>query len=120
MCQSHEKLDTTFDLEFALKYITKAKMIKPDNKAIIVKFNEIKNTLRKQNNKDKKQFKGMFNRGSIYDDKRVIVEKETKDQDNKSVMGRIYRYCLNKYLIMWCVVCLVSGYLFISRLRYLI
>eukprot|EP00483_Globobulimina_turgida_P001953 UN01955 len=59
MCQSHENLDTTFDLEYALKYITKAKKISPPNKAVTFKFDQIKKLLKIQNKKDKQQFYGL-------------------------------------------------------------
>ena len=71
MCQSHELLDTTFDLQYALKYIKRAKMIDPKNKAIVKKYRQIKNLLKEQNKKDKKQFGGMFDRGSLYEDKQA-------------------------------------------------
>eukprot|EP00484_Ammonia_sp_Unknown_P001243 CAMPEP_0197024284 /NCGR_PEP_ID=MMETSP1384-20130603/4866_1 /TAXON_ID=29189 /ORGANISM="Ammonia sp." /LENGTH=319 /DNA_ID=CAMNT_0042452645 /DNA_START=39 /DNA_END=998 /DNA_ORIENTATION=+ len=69
LCQSHQQLDTTYDLECALKYIGKAKKIDARNKAVVAKWHEIKQILRKQNQKDQSRFHGLFTRGSLYEDK---------------------------------------------------
>jgi len=92
MCQSHQRLDTTFDLEMAFKYISKAKAIDPKNKVILYKFNEIKKTLQKQNQKDRKHFHGLFNRGSLYDDKQNVAVL-SDSSDAKGTGSRIKRCC---------------------------
>ena len=114
MCQSHEKLDTTFDLEMALKYITKAKMIKADNKAIVSKFKIIKKLLREQNKKDKKQFNGLFQRGSIYDDKEIVIESENNNDDSAKLSSK--NIMCQKYILGICFVILFGlWYLFIFK-----
>ena len=118
MCQSHEKLDTTFDLECALKYITRAKIIDPDNKAIMLKFNTIKKSLRIQNKKDKQQFQGLFNRGSIYDDKEI----NSNDKSNSTILTKIYNV-KNQYFdplmpnLLYCVISLLVMFVGYLKLR---
>lgn len=113
MCQSHQKLDTTYDLNEALKYITKAKSINPNNKAIVSKFKEIKQLLKSQNKKDKKQFNGLFQRGSIYDDKEIIVNSDNE----KNEFGPSFRNVMCQKFIVGtlCVTLLILWYLFIFK-----
>ena len=110
MCQSHQILDTTLDLESALKYITRAKEIAPENKAIVSKFNFIKQTLKTQNKKDRKQFDGLFNRGSLYDDKpqkAIITEERDREIGYKSTGQRCHDKALAYCVVLWglCIVC---------------
>ena len=100
MCQSHEVLDTTFDLEQALKYIIRAKEIAPENKAILHKYNNLKQTLKTQNQKDRKQFHGLFNRGSLYDDKQNMTEKANMSTDPISVVRRCFDRTLSHCIIL--------------------
>jgi len=98
MSQSHQLLDTTFDLEFALKYIARAKAIAPENSAVISKFKEIKQTLKTQRQKDRKQFNGLFDRGSIYGDK--VIKKGHSEGLSISVVRRCFDCALSRCAIL--------------------
>lgn len=94
MCRSYEMLDTTLDLEIALKHITKAKKIEPKNITVHTKYKEIRKKLREQNKKDKKTFYGLFDRGTIYDDKEVIVNNNNNNKRcTKQCYDTLISYC---------------------------
>lgn len=92
MSISFEQLDTTFDLEYALKYIKSAKDLKPNDKQIDKKYKHIRKILRKQNMKDKKRFRNIFENSNIYDDKNDIGSIEGKNV-NGNVCSRLMAMC---------------------------
>lgn len=102
LAESYELQDTTTDLEMALKYIKKAKKYSLNsNKVIQIKYRIIAKKLKRQNTKDKQRFKGLFSRGSIYEDRKNPVSNKKNDRlitrcCKKSIMfvpNTIFRIC---------------------------
>ncbi|GMH66044.1 hypothetical protein TL16_g04344 [Triparma laevis f. inornata] len=67
-------------MELAIKDLTLANQAAPKDKSIAMKLKDLKFQMKKQKQLDKKQFKGTFNRGEIYQEDEDLKVREAQER----------------------------------------
>lgn len=68
LLQAHYALDTTYDLELAVKDLQRAAKLAPGDTAVTRHLAKWRSELAQQTKKDKRTFANMFSRGNLYQD----------------------------------------------------